>query len=821
MWFYKNSEKTTTGDALIAVLRSTPSLIDFKDFRKFTHSESILPTILNLKRIPRDVKKYLYKQIISIATVKYPNCIFFASAACNVDAVKSILKNTNDPNILHKTKEGSTPLSFLLRFGDYKHENFLQCMELLITQNNINQVDYYNKTPLKVASDNHASEEIIRMLLLKGADRSKCKLYREERYNDVVDVQVPEKPPEILLFEYAIQERPTKFKELLTQFQHLKDYDDGENTLLQYCIIFDKPKIAKILLEQNFKVNVNFTTARNNKHPLLLAAILNRWVIFNSVLERKDLEIDSNMFSSFVKFRGNAIKIKFFKNLLEYKRLNVDLRTGDNNTPLHFAIRFHNKRAIQSLLKRGASLTYKNNLGQSCLNIINPQDLEEYFDSCVIFDNYTDDIQNPDYKLQFDFRILVKNKRAVRGFKDHIETDIVRKLGARKRLQYLLNHVLIQMLVTLKWRMVNKFFYICVGIRVLHFIYATFILLLYPYTHWLILSFIIQIGLNFQFLYRHRRDYNVHSVLETFNTILYVLYFTIDKSKFNIVSSIAYITMSLSFLLLLGYHPSFSKWSAMLQKIYKTFFLLFCFFIWPIISFSLGFYQLFSHSESFKNIDLSIFTVLAMLTGELNAKDNLLNMEDSIIKQLLFILFAICMTVILMNFLLAVTISDIGKIERNSEVIAINNTIKFIQYSERAFLKIPRRLLFLKHFVNSPFIFHNKNTFVSKEDLLLEEEDQLINKKGKYKMNCYINNLYSFEEFDGLKLNLDIRCKIQNLYDMVTNRKKTQQQEKEREEKIDDITKRLSQVEDISKKMYILEEMVKKINSLDELLKKV
>jgi len=80
-----------------------------------------------------------------------------------------------------------------------------------------------------------------------------------------------------------------------------------------------------------------------------------------------------------------------------------------------------------------------------------------------------------------------------------------------------------------------------------------------------------------------------------------------------------------------------------------------------ILAFVVAFHILLPDSEAFSNIGDGVLKILTMLLGEFDFMDTFVNDENSFwLTKLLFALFLLLMSVVLMNLVIGLAISDIG-----------------------------------------------------------------------------------------------------------------------------------------------------------------
>lgn len=716
----KNEWNLKTEGELLNLLKNDPNLMH-KKFHFCYSFMSILPRIYLIKNFKSE-KYMIFKQIIDLAWAgNYYNThtYFIASAKCDLEYLQT---NVDNLKIKNSTQEGDTPLQYLLKFGDYDNENFVECLKLLITKENVNKLDYNNKKPLDVVRKHH------------------------DKSNDIIQIlseAVQAESKHTQLFNAVISNNLDVFKNILKEIKDRYNYDDGENTLLQLCVMRKQWNMVELLIT-NAKTDINKITIKNNYHPILLMAIIGKNQsdknFYCEFLKQKRLRISKELFHKFIEFRSNPIKMDFFDKFLECEAINVDMKMDDQqeNTPLHYAIIFGNKHAIQGMLKRGASLYTKNGNQKSCLDMIQTSDMNKFLNSCINLDNYTNDVYYINYKFQLNYQFLPQ---------DGTEMNML----SSTKFKDLLNHVLLDIFIYLKWNLAKSYLIWFSAIRLIHIVFTTMILFNIDniersvYIFSMILIEIFQYVIMKQFCNNDK-----HSNFEKLLTCLIFLHLILILFNFNFIfiSAIIYVIMATSFLLLVGYHPYLSKWSVMLQNVYISFFKLHIFFSPLILAFTLGFCQLFREKKDvFKNIQSSVFSVLVMLTGEFNAFDVFIQDNITIFNQLFFIIFVINISVVLMNFWIAITVSDIGITEKY-ELDGHINTIKFLLYVENFYINYGNRFLFKTH---CPLLFpENKNKTI----------DIYINKT---------NGAFDHKFLKDLELNVQIKTKLINLYNERTN----------------------------------------------------
>ena len=97
----------------------------------------------------------------------------------------------------------------------------------------------------------------------------------------------------------------------------------------------------------------------------------------------------------------------------------------------------------------------------------------------------------------------------------------------------------------------------------------------------------------------------------------------------------------------------------------------------------------------FLEIHLS-FKIFTMLLGEYNYKSNFIDPEESgFWAKLFFIVFVLDMSVVLMNLILGMAVSDIDALQKSSAIKRMVNETLIVEYMESFFLFGGRTMPFM------------------------------------------------------------------------------------------------------------------------------
>ncbi|KAJ3647158.1 hypothetical protein Zmor_024692 [Zophobas morio] len=662
---------------------------------------------------------------------------FFAAVNCN----KKVLKENIcccSRDTLNTPRYSDTILTFTLKHGNISEADFFDCVDLLLEAGiDINKPDFNGDTAVEhvafLYKRNNCQEEIKRQLE-QLIDKLKQKgilweLLKEETR------QLMDMPTESEQHEYSDYDTinqlfcwigKMKIEEFL-KFENIRqfvDSDNGESTLLQFaCKKSGKMHaVVKFLLEKG--ANPNKITEIYTMKPLEIAVRKKKHErSFEEILKNKKLQITEEMFSHFAKWYPAHVKRKHFEMFLESDKLEAKFicqKTG--NTPLHYAVRFTHKKAIQKLLKQPENvLDVINEAGKDVLDTIRVDDLKAHFDACLALDNYND-FGSEKYKMQLRFKSLVSSSSD--------EIKIISKIAKNKNLRELLTHPLLHTFLVLKWSKVTFYHRLLVILQLFLFITLSpsfYVLCEIPSTtFWtcvflVVVNFVIKIPfIVAPYFCGKRQRPTLYEIIEI------LLMLTLIGAFFQIACrAFAFVEMSVLFLLTVGYHPKIAKWSAMLKKVFQSFIYLMLFFSVILVAFAVAFLLLFKDKGFFENFWTSLFVTYIMTTGELNMNENFVFSTAG--HYLIFFFFAIFVALVMVNFWIGIAVSDISSIEKNAEINAFKNVITFLEFVEKLFrsrrlarfLPLPNPLLFFfddKNKYNVNFYVNAKEQFKNPEN---------------------------------------------------------------------------------------------------------
>ncbi|XP_063918506.1 transient receptor potential cation channel protein painless-like isoform X2 [Zophobas morio] len=726
----------------------------------------LIPRIRFSRKIPKnnDALKMVIDSGFLIFTEEdnVDELLFFAAAKCDIDKLKYCIDNIleKNPEGINQVREGDTSLMFLIKYGNIPDEKYPECMKTLVDAGvDVNRNDYFSHNPItflvglysryinRTIKDDLVIRNLqkcieilldtrtidITSLKLKNSDTSvkdslKALQFKGVEYYETKSEDENEKD---ILFKFLINNDEKSFVKSKHVSKFL-DADDGNNTLLQLCCEKNLKEAAKFLIQKG--VDVCKTTERNPKTPLELAARRNHPEIFEDLLSTNKYIIDEPLFLIFLRSRPKHIKARYFDEILKYKNIDVNLKSNNGNTPLHYAIIFSSTEAIQVLLQRGASLIVENDSKKCPLDYISSEDLENYFNRCIIPDTYND-INNGKYEVALNYRNLIDmNETCISS-----ELTIVEKICNSSKLCDLLNHPLISSFINIKWKLAEPTYKYLFIFHVMFYIVS-------------ILSFINLNLLNYlalplAFVYGGRIwltfswNNKLSEIVDIFvSTIIFVSFFVPSNILKYQLGIPATIFMAFSFHLYWRFNPNFPQFHAVLINIF-THLLSYLFYILSLIVFFGAAFHIFC---------------LIWQEDHTNYSNNFFN--D--MKSMSPLFYLLCVFGVFVGVMFIMTIiNSITYLQLNSEnlknsfqVLGYKNTLIFLRNVE-----ILRKTKG-KGLIKNPFIFdevvpkdQDENTTVA--DVNKKKQKKAKKVKNRFLVNFYVNtNKFSFEKLLSINL---------------------------------------------------------------------
>jgi ankyrin repeat protein len=438
---------------------------------------------------------------------------------------------------------------------------------------------------------------------------------------------------------------------------------------------------------------------------------------------------------------------KCFDYLLQYQEQLIPINHSDDcgHTALHYAVNEDNDHFATALLARGAYIGSLNNFDICPLNDIAYKTLEIALNNCVecVKENKGNEknIDDP-YTLKFNFSIL--NPTARRHDSERLDDP---ESGGRrqessqensqemfplyfisqsKKLDHLLKHPVLLVFLHMKWARISMMFYLYMIFYIIFVILLTLNILSDTNTcsecnhnsecyrremggiQFFLLSLsVVLIFTQLMQLYMlpNKCSYfrKLENWLEVFIIIFTVLILVGICSK--ILASVTLLLAWTEVMLQLGCIYKLAVYNEMLKRVTVSYLKFLLWYTPLIIAFTLSFYKMY-HKETYSqdkggnysahnisgnsstednNVDfysdlpMTLLKTVIMMIGELEAS----NMTFYHGRYFVFLSFVFMMTIVLMNLLNGLAVSDTQAIKNDAELVTCKSRVRLMHHFER------------------------------------------------------------------------------------------------------------------------------------------
>ncbi|CAB3360225.1 Hypothetical predicted protein [Cloeon dipterum] len=424
----------------------------------------------------------------------------------------------------------------------------------------------------------------------------------------------------------------------------------------------------------------------------------------------------------------------------------VNARDYKGWTALHYAAKRHLSDVVAILLQFKANMFISDSFGQPAFLHLRPEQIEEHLNEQVRLTDAS--LMDDDYGVIFDFNVLAiprsldgpDDSRSKTNKDVHVtvtsdekseeityypEVEPLRIMADSPNHKHLLQHPLIRAFLRLKWHRLYWFYWLNCGFF-LFFTLSFFLFVLsidfksingageiihdednssnksipsdgFLYKHhylfwavtWLLTGLLaLREILQLTFL---TKNY-IYKLENWMEMALIALTFWLLTSPLNkALASFLALLVSMEMVHLMSRHPRLSTYINMFIQVARNFikFLLWYFFL--IVAFGLSFYIIFpmcrgEECKSFFNtIPYSIFKTIVMISGEYESGD--LEFDHvSIASHVIFIAFLFFISIVMVNLLNGLAVSDTQQIKNEAETIFCVSQAKFFAEIETTLL---------------------------------------------------------------------------------------------------------------------------------------
>jgi ankyrin repeat protein len=666
--------------------------------------------------------------------------IHFAAKERHIDAIRCLVQHSGTINVIDR--QGNTALHLIASnlTGDNKkaEECFLYLASLKDT--NIRHLNAQGLSAISMAVgkfSEHIWEAVLERSDLRPEDRQLIldqhpKFKKDNRENFEA----------IYTHDDAYTDlRNKNFESFKANFkkEFVNETDMIETTFLQLACKEGYHDIVKLLLD--FEADVNKTGTHENRPPVYLACYRGQHDILVSLLDTKKVDacfVEEKSLLHGVLLGCGICKTptdgyrKCFDCLLERKYLQIPVNHCDEygHTALHYAAELEEGYYTKTLLENGAYIGSLNKFGFSPLHDIGPQVLEEILDNCVECTKTNKDNQ---YNLKFNFNMLkptetcntneqIMDPESRKRHQDSLpEMSPLYFISRSNKFGHLLKHPVLRIFLHLKWTRVCVLFYINMIYYITFAIFLTADVLSETSSPadvlsetsspirviLLVLTAILVVRELIQFCLlpkKWRYFCNLDNILELCIIVTTILILNKTHSKPLIAVTLLLVWMEV--ILQLGCIYSLAVYNEMMKKVTLNYIKFLFLYLPLILAFSFSFYMLYhkEYSSEWKNgtsfvnsasgnfsvqenktdfyhsLPTSLLKTAVMMTGEFDASDMSFNIDNG--SYFVFLFFVFMMTIVLMNLLNGLAVSDTQAIRNDAELVAYRSKVQLVYYFE-------------------------------------------------------------------------------------------------------------------------------------------
>jgi hypothetical protein len=418
-------------------------------------------------------------------------------------------------------------------------------------------------------------------------------------------------------------------------------------------------------------------------------------------------------------------------------------------TALHYAAKRRLNDVMTLLLQFGASIFVTDNLDVPAFFDMRPEMIQSYLDSQIQMTDGSvmDDDHGVilDYKFLRDPAEKQQNRSVENGAKNKDEYIVVQgeEGGERKKMyrpevgplkllassprhRHLLQHPIIRSFLRLKWHLLYWFYWLNFAFYFAFTCFFTLYLFSFDFdsnsnatmitaeriepelkgglNDWLplfsaatlICTILIALRELMQLLFLGKKYLTKWENWLEMTIIVLMMWLLLatpmEENPNNVLAAILYLLVSLELVLLMGRHPRLAAYISMFFRVSIDFFKFLLWYMCLIFAFGVSFYIVFHKCEGedcdkhfFRSVPISFFKTLVMISGEYEVGD--LNFEHlSVTSHLIFITFLFFISIVMVNLLNGLAVSDTQEIKNEAELLFCISQAKYYSDIENTLL---------------------------------------------------------------------------------------------------------------------------------------
>lgn len=407
---------------------------------------------------------------------------------------------------------------------------------------------------------------------------------------------------------------------------------------------------------------------------------------------------------------------KCFDLLMSCSEIEINQQDELGLTPIYYAIRYKNDDATKALLRR-CYVGKRNMFNKAQIYHIGKEVFEEFLDECITLDVHE---QSGEQRISVDFRFLVSPKKTGQEFFEEIAP--LEEIANNSELRPLILHPVLSSFLYLKWIKLSilfytnlLFFFFFMGSFTTYIVlYKSDIFFIFSVVSLLLMMIkeVMQCYLSYKSYFRSHMNWFELTLIvliwivlldNQFQSVHDSLEQIVGIKTIRIIRAVTILCATYEFLILFGDLPNFSVSTHMviLKRVFITFLKSIALYSILLLGFAFCFYTLFGSNgdesaesgsngtkeddedfHHFKYPGFAIIKTIVMFSGELEASSIDLKNNDAV-YSLIFLLFVFLITIVLLNLINGLSVSDVFQIKAEGHLVDLCQKIHVLNKYER------------------------------------------------------------------------------------------------------------------------------------------